>query len=212
MEILQSNGGQVSFLQSLVFKTFNYQSTKPLTISENKPEAENQVENIAKASQDNLVADKVEYPQTYSDNKLQLDISAVKLDLNLAFSAENLKENITNILGKEKQLQKNIENENSDKDKENKENNEKFPSFINVDLSVQAERVQKTSVSGGNGSVKGIDVYYRKSSIREKNVFYNLEQIKLQVQRRRREAVEKELNVRYLNGYRIVRQRISMKY
>jgi hypothetical protein len=209
MEILQSNGGQVSFLQSLVFKTFNYQSTKPLTISENKTVAENQVENIAKASQDNLVADKVEYPQTYSDNKPQLDISAVKLDLNLAFSAENLKENITNILGKEKQLPKNIENGNYDKDKENNKN---FPSFINVDLSVQAERVQKTPVSGGNGKVKGVDVYYRKSSIREKNAFYNLEQIKLQVQRRRQEAVEKELNVRYLNGYRIVRQRISMKY
>jgi hypothetical protein len=120
MEILQSNGGQVSFLQSLVFKTFNYQSTKPLTISENKTVAENQVENIAKASQDNLVADKVEYPQTYSDNKPQLDISAVKLDLNLAFSAENLKENITNILGKEKQLPKNIENGNYDKDKDDR--------------------------------------------------------------------------------------------
>ena len=138
--------------------------------------------------------------------KPAIDISAVQLDLNLEFNAENLKDTLDTIIGKE---------ENQPISKETKENGlkkkKKAEPFLSVDLSVRAERIQKTRVSG-SGKAHEIDIRYRRRAVRKEHSNYRLDNIRMNIRRRQSEAIDARLQVKYRNGYRIVRRKIAQRY
>ncbi|MFC1563034.1 hypothetical protein ACFL4Z_03185, partial [candidate division KSB1 bacterium] len=139
----------------------------------------------------------------------EFDASAVKIDLNLDFSVENLKKTLNHVIGREKQLMNG--NEDSKTDRNQKERSEITP-FLNVGLSVEAERIQKNRFSGGTGKIREIHVRHHRYTLSKQYVNRRLENIKLQIQRRQQERADARLDIMYRNGYRIVYRRISQKY
>jgi len=139
----------------------------------------------------------------------EFDASAVKIDLNLDFSAENLKKVLNNVIGMDKQLPAGNRDGVS---KEEQKNGADFTSFLKVDLSVDAERIQKKRVSGGSGRVRDVHVHYRRRTSSRQYENRRLERIRLQIQRRQQESVDARLSIMHRNGFRIVHKRISQRY
>ncbi|MFC1558045.1 hypothetical protein ACFL40_01680 [candidate division KSB1 bacterium] len=141
---------------------------------------------------------------TKSIYKPTIDISAVQLDLNLEFNADSLKSTLDNIIGKEG-------NQSSDKKTKGKSVKKKAEPFLSVGLSANAVGVEMTKVSG-SGKAREIDVRYRRRSVNKESSDYRLDNIRMKISRRRREEVDARLQVRYRNGYRIVRRKIAQRY
>jgi len=139
----------------------------------------------------------------------KFDASVVKIDLNLDFSAENLKKVLNNVTGIDKHLP---EGNTDGVSKEEQKNGDGFMSFLKVGLSVDAERVQKKSVSEGKGKARDIHIHYRSRSVSRQYENQRLERIRLQIQRRQQESVDARLSIMHRNGFRIVHKRISQRY
>lgn len=176
------------------------QEQKKLTSEAKRAEEKTQLEK----SQDKNVEKNTADTFVRSKSKPEIDINAVQLDLNLEFDAESLKDTLDKVIGREK-------NPPDGKEANNKVEKKKRKPFLSVNLSVKAKSVEKTKVSG-TGKAREIDVRYRRRRVRRERSEYNLDNVKLNVRRRQREAISARLQIRYRNGYRIVRRRIAQRY
>ncbi len=132
--------------------------------------------------------------------KPTIDISAVQLDLNLEFNAESLKSTLDNIIGKE------------DKKNSGEEGvKNRAQPFLGVALSVRAMSSEKTRVNG-SGRAREIDIRYRRRTVRREHSNYRLDNIRMKIRRRQSEAIDARLQVKYRNGYRVVRRKIAQRY
>lgn len=142
---------------------------------------------------------------TKSIYKPTIDISAVKLDLNLDFNAESIKDTLDSIIGRKENKSADRQSEKNTKKKNN------AGSFLSVDLSASAKGVEVTKVSGP-GRARSINVHYTKRAVRKEQVEYTADNVKVKVRRRQREAVDDHLQVRYQWGYRTVKRKIEQRY
>ena len=207
---LQSNGlnEQVNLLNAQALKT----QLKKLTLSDVNQSKTSEIEEAEVNKLPGSLPEKDSLSYQFNPKEkptYNFDISAVKIDLNLEFSAENLRKTLNHVIGTENQLLEKNEDNNTDNNQK-KEN--KITPFLNVGLSVDAERIQKKRVSGGNGRVSDVHVRYHSRTLSKEYVNRRLEQIKLQIQRRQQEEVDVRLSIMHRNGYRIVQQRISQRY
>lgn len=199
--------------QQILSLPYFLQKLQPLNILVIKNQDQKENSNPDKTRNDEPVKKPTEETdgQTKNDpvGKSQFDASAVKLDLTMSFSAENLKKNLTNVLNVQKQLPDSSKNNDQKKDYIDKA---EIVPFIAVDLSVKAERVQKEHVGSGNGSVQDIHIRQSRTIVSVNSATYRLDQIKLQIQRRQSEQINAQSSIVHRDGYRIIRQRISQRY
>jgi len=151
-----------------------------------------------------------QYILTAGNTSKGFDSQAIRIDLNLDFTASRLKQTLNQLTERGKQLPGKNKDTSQDKNLTAKK---QTSSFLKVDLSVDAKRLQKRRVSGKGRRVPREVHFYsynRKTYIEQRN--YRLEQIKLRIQRRQMEEQFSRLSIQYRNGYRTIQQSISQRF